>query len=169
MGRPLGAGCYGNALLSRTGFRSSRTVALPAAPMAAFVEPAGAGHRLAGIRYADAPASVREPRCLLLAEIDGLTVGSAHFSHIGSGERLLQAEATVAAFADASPALLLGDLNASIETPELAPLAELDRRVRRRGRRRGPHLDRTAERGSTTCLPAARRSRTVGCCARRAS
>ena len=122
-GATLGAGCYGNALLSRTGFRSSRTVALPAAPMAAFVEPAGAAHRLAGIRYADAPASVREPRCLLLAEIDGLTVGSAHFSHIGSGERLLQAEATVAAFADASPALLLGDLNASIETPELAPLA----------------------------------------------
>ena len=31
---------------------------------------------------------------MLLAEIDGLTVGSAHFSHIGSGERLLQAEAT---------------------------------------------------------------------------
>ena len=118
-----GVGCYGNALLSHTGFRTARTVALPAAPMAAFVEPAGARHRLAGIRYADAPPSVREPRCLLMAEIDGLTVGSTHFSHIGSGERLLQAEATLAAFADASPALLLGDLNAAIETPELAPLA----------------------------------------------
>ena len=168
-GATVGAGCYGNALLSRTGFRASRTVALPAAPMAAFVEPAGAGHRLAGIRYADAPSSVREPRCLLLAETNGLTVGSAHFSHIGSGERLLQAEATVAAFADDSPALLLGDLNAAIESPELAPLAELDRRVRRRARRRGPHLDRQRSDGSTTCSHAARRSRTVACCARRAT
>jgi endonuclease/exonuclease/phosphatase family metal-dependent hydrolase len=122
-GATVGVGCFGNALLSRTGFRTSRTVALPAAPVAAFVEPAGGGHRLAGIRYADAPPSVREPRCLLLAEIDGLTVGSTHFSHIGSGERRLQAEATLAAFADASPALLLGDLNAPIETQELAPLA----------------------------------------------
>jgi endonuclease/exonuclease/phosphatase family metal-dependent hydrolase len=122
-GATLGVGCFGNALLSRTGFRTSRTVALPAALVAAFVEPAGADHRLAGIRYADAPLSVREPRCLLLGDIDGLTVGSTHFSHIGSGERLLQAEATLAAFADASPALLLGDLNAPIEAAELAPLA----------------------------------------------
>jgi endonuclease/exonuclease/phosphatase family metal-dependent hydrolase len=119
----VGVGCFGNALLSRTGFRTSRTVALPAAPAATFVEPAGADHRLAGVQYADAPPSVREPRCLLLAEIDGVKVGSTHFSHIGSGERLLQAQATVAAFADASPALLLGDLNAPIEAPELAPLA----------------------------------------------
>ena len=122
-GSTVGVGCYGNALLSRTGFRASRTVALPAAPLAAFVEPAGAGHRLAGIRYADAPSSVREPRCMLLAETNSLTVGSTHFSHIGSGERLLQAEATLAAFADDSPALLLGDLNAAIESPELVPLA----------------------------------------------
>jgi endonuclease/exonuclease/phosphatase family metal-dependent hydrolase len=122
-GAILGVGSYGNALLSRIGLRASWTVALPAAPVASFVEPAGADHRLAGIRYADAPASVREPRCLLLADIDGLTVGSTHFSHIGSGERLLQAEATLAAFVDASPALLLGDLNAPIESPELAPLA----------------------------------------------
>ena len=123
-GATVGAGCFGNALLSRTGFRTSRTVALPAAPMAAFVEPAGASHRLAGIRYADAPPSIREPRCLLLAEIDGLTVGSTHFSHIGSGERLVQAEAALAAFADISSALLLGDLNAPIEAPELRPLAD---------------------------------------------
>ncbi|HJP71568.1 MAG TPA: endonuclease/exonuclease/phosphatase family protein, partial [Candidatus Limnocylindria bacterium] len=63
----------------------------------------------------------REPRCLLLASVAGLRIGTAHFSHVGSGERLLQAEAGVAAFGDASPALLLGDLNAAIEAPELAP------------------------------------------------
>ena len=122
-GEAVGVGCYGNALLSRTGFRSSRTLALPAASVDALVEPAGADHRLAGVRYADAPPTVREPRSLLLAEVDGLAVGSTHFSHIGSGERLLQARATEAAFADASPALLLGDLNAAIDAPELAPLA----------------------------------------------
>jgi endonuclease/exonuclease/phosphatase family metal-dependent hydrolase len=52
-----------------------------------------------------------------------LRVGTAHFSHIGSGERLLQAEATSAAFADASPALLLGDLNATIDAAELGAFA----------------------------------------------
>lgn len=119
----VGVGCFGNALLSPTGFRASRTVPLPAASGGSFIEPAGADHRLAGIRYADAPAGVREPRCLLLAELDGLTVGTTHFSHIGSGERLLQARATTDAFADASPALLLGDLNAPINAAELEPLA----------------------------------------------
>jgi len=118
-----GVGCFGNALLSGAPIRTSRTVPLPAASADALVEPAGADHPLAGISFADAPANVREPRCLLLAETDGLTVGSTHFSHIGSGERLLQATATEATFGDASPALLLGDLNAAIEAPELQPLA----------------------------------------------
>ena len=119
----VGAGTFGNALLSRAPIRASRVVALPAAPMDAHVEPAGADHPAAGVRYADAPPSIREPRCLLLAEVAAMTVGTAHFSHIGSGERLLQAEAAVAAFGDTSPAVLLGDLNAPIEAPELAPLA----------------------------------------------
>jgi endonuclease/exonuclease/phosphatase family metal-dependent hydrolase len=121
--RLLGVGCYGNAILSRGPIPASRMVALPAAPADALVEPVGAGHPAAGTRYADAPPTIREPRCLLLAELDGLTVGTAHFSHIGSGERRLQAEATVAAFDGAEPAVLLGDLNAPIEAPELAPFA----------------------------------------------
>jgi endonuclease/exonuclease/phosphatase family metal-dependent hydrolase len=115
-----GVGCFGNALLSRRPLRASRTVALPAAPAESLVAPAGSDHPVAGIRFADAPAFIREPRCLLLAELDGLRIGTAHFSHIGSGERRLQAEATFAAFADASLALLLGDLNAPIEADELA-------------------------------------------------
>ena len=122
-GAATGVGCFGNALLSRMRFGTSRTIALPAAPVTAFVEPTGTDHRWAGVRYTDAPASVREPRCLLVADIDGMRFGSTHFSHIGSGERLLQAEATLGAFADASSAVLLGDLNAAIEAPELAPLA----------------------------------------------
>ena len=119
----IGVGCFGNAILSREPIHASRVLALPAAPMDAHVEPPGADHPAAGVRYADAPASIREPRCLLLAEMGGLTFGTAHFSHVGAGERLLQAEATSAAFGDASPALLVGDLNAAIEAPDLGPLA----------------------------------------------
>ena len=123
-GELRGVGCFGNALLSRMPFRTSRALGLPMAGIEALVEPAGARLPEAGLRYADAPSSIREPRCLLLGEVDGLTIGSAHFSHVGSGERLLQAEATAAAFGDRSPALLLGDLNAAIDAPELAPLAD---------------------------------------------
>ena len=119
----LGAGTFGNAILSRPPIVASRVVALPAAPVDAHVEPPGADHPAAGVRYAEAPPSIREPRCLLLAEAGGLAIGTAHFSHVGSGERLLQARAADAAFGDASPALFVGDLNAPIEAPELAPLA----------------------------------------------
>jgi endonuclease/exonuclease/phosphatase family metal-dependent hydrolase len=129
-GAHVGAGTFGNALLSRLPIRDARCVALPHAPTDALVEPADALHPLsgqphpaAGVRYADAPPTIRESRCLLLADLDGLRVGSTHFSHIGSGERLLQAEATVAAFEGAPTSLLLGDLNAAIDAPDLAPLA----------------------------------------------
>lgn len=118
-----GAGCFGNALLSPRPIARSRTLALPMAPADTFVEPPGADHPAAGVRYADAPDHIREPRCLLLAEVAGMTVGTAHFSHVGSRERLLQAEATVAAFDGDASALLMGDLNAAIEAPELAPFA----------------------------------------------
>jgi endonuclease/exonuclease/phosphatase family metal-dependent hydrolase len=121
--RVTGTGCFGNALLSRLPIAGSRAVALPRADAGAWVEPPGTDHPAAGVRYADAPDDIREPRCLLLAEVAGVTVGSTHFSHLGSGERLLQAGATVAAFTGAQPALLLGDLNAPIEAPELAPLS----------------------------------------------
>jgi endonuclease/exonuclease/phosphatase family metal-dependent hydrolase len=119
-----GVGCFGNALLARQSIRDARTVALPAAPMDAVIEPAGSDHPAAGIRYRDAPPSVREPRSLLLADIGGVLIGSTHLSHVGSGERRLQATATHEAFGDAPRALLLGDLNAPIEASELEPLGE---------------------------------------------
>lgn len=117
----VGVGCFGNALLTRDPLVGVRCVALPAAPLDAFVEAPGADHPAAGVRYADAAPTIREPRCLLMGRVGELTVGTAHYSHVGSGERLLQAEATVQAFGDASPALLLGDLNATIEAAELRP------------------------------------------------
>jgi endonuclease/exonuclease/phosphatase family metal-dependent hydrolase len=117
-----GIGTFGNAILSRHPLSSVRCVALPAAPSEELVEAQDSDHPAAGVRWADAPSHLREPRCLLLGELPGLRVGTAHFSHIGSGERLLQAEAAAAAFGN-GPALLLGDLNAAIEAPELAPLS----------------------------------------------
>jgi endonuclease/exonuclease/phosphatase family metal-dependent hydrolase len=119
----VGAGLFGNALLSRVPLDGAAVIALPMAPLVAFVEPPGTDDPAAGITYADAPDTIREPRCLLLASVGGLAVGTAHLSHVGSGERLLQADAMAAAFGDASPAVLLGDLNAAIDAPELAPLA----------------------------------------------
>jgi len=122
-GAVVGAGAFGNALLSRQPTMDARTVALPASSMDAFVEPPGADHPAAGITYADAPAHVREPRCLLLATIDGWRVGTTHLSHVGSGERRLQAEACASAFDDAASSILVGDLNAAIDAPELEPLS----------------------------------------------
>ncbi|HSK93442.1 MAG TPA: endonuclease/exonuclease/phosphatase family protein [Candidatus Angelobacter sp.] len=123
-----GVGAFGNAILTRLPIRDAGCVALPRAPHDAMIEPPEARHALsgephpaAGVRYADAPADIREPRCLLAVDLEGIRVGSTHLSHIGSGERRLQADAVVAALA--APAVLLGDLNAGIEAPELATFA----------------------------------------------
>jgi endonuclease/exonuclease/phosphatase family metal-dependent hydrolase len=119
-----GAGIFGNALLSREPIRDARTVALPGAPSDAFVEPPRTDHPAAGVRYADAPPTIREPRCIVVASVGDWTIGTTHLSHVGSGERLLQAEAAAAAFGPASPAILVGDLNAAVGSSELAPLAD---------------------------------------------
>lgn len=119
-GAVRGAGCFGNAILSRLPIRSSCAIQLPMAPAGDCVEPPGTDHGAAGIRYADAPSSVREPRTLLLAHVDRITVASTHFSHNGAAERALQSSATLAAMGDRGPALLLADLNAPIEAPELS-------------------------------------------------
>jgi endonuclease/exonuclease/phosphatase family metal-dependent hydrolase len=130
-GRPSGAGLFGNALLSRLPLGSVRAVALPMAPSDALVEPRGVDHPLAGLRYADAPPTIREPRCLLLAEArlpdaGSVRIGVTHLAHVGSGERRLQAAACAAAMAEGEPAasVLAGDLNAAMEADELAPLRD---------------------------------------------
>lgn len=122
-GSVTGAGCFGNAILSRLPVASSRALMLPMAAVDAYVEPPGADHPAAGVRYIDAPDTIREPRALVLVGVAGLTVGSVHLSHIGAAERELQVASTLAAFGEGGPALLLGDLNASIESPELGALS----------------------------------------------
>lgn len=128
-GEVRGAGLFGNAILSRLPIESARTVALPAAAIDALVEPEGVDHPAAGVRYAEAPTTIREPRCLLVAEVrlsDGrtLSVGSAHLSHIGSGERRLQAELLWETFDGIGLGILGGDLNAPMSAAELEPLVE---------------------------------------------
>jgi endonuclease/exonuclease/phosphatase family metal-dependent hydrolase len=123
-GRVSGSGQFGNALLSRLEIGPTRMLALPTAPEAALIEPSGADHPLAGVRYLDAPPDIREPRCLLSGELGRLTVGVTHLSHIGSAERALQAAAVDGALRGNGPSVVLGDLNAPIESDELAVLRD---------------------------------------------
>jgi len=118
-GAVRGSGLFGNAVLSRFPIGSSRAIRLPMAPADAYVEPPGSRRPAAGVRYADAPAGTREPRTLLVVETASLTVATTHLSHRGAAERKLQAEATVAALGESAAAIVLGDLNAAIDAPEL--------------------------------------------------
>ena len=124
----IGAAFWGNAILSRLPIRSSHTVALPTAGDQDLVEPVESALELAGVRYADAPVGVRELRCLLHCELerDGepLHAASTHLTHIGSSQRGSQAEALAATLGGLpGPLVLLGDLNAPIEAPELEPVS----------------------------------------------
>jgi endonuclease/exonuclease/phosphatase family metal-dependent hydrolase len=122
-GMVTGSGCFGNAVLSRLPISSWRATMLPAAAAEALIEPAGSSAEGAGLRYRDAPEWFREPRTLLLTDVAGITFVSTHLSHRGSGERALQAAATVDSVAGSPAAVVLADLNAPIEAPELAAFA----------------------------------------------
>lgn len=115
-----GAGLFGNALLAHDPLVDARVVALPRADDAALIEAEDADHRWAGVTWGEAPPSTREPRCALLATVDGLRIASTHFSHVGSGERGLQAGALANAGAD----LVLGDLNSPLDQPAMAPFSD---------------------------------------------
>ena len=118
-----GSGCFGNAVLSRLPISSWRATMLPAAPADALIEPAGSSAEGAGVRYRDAPDWIREPRTLLVTEVADIAFASTHLSHRGSGERALQAAAVVESVGASSAAVVLADLNAPIEAPELAAFA----------------------------------------------
>jgi len=125
--RVAGSYLWGNAILTRHAIRSSRTIALPVGADDDVVEPVESGHPLAGIRFADAEPGAREPRCALVCEVDlaggPVTILSTHLTHVGSGQRALQAAELAAVIAACvGPFALLGDLNAPIDDPALAPL-----------------------------------------------
>lgn len=122
-GRVTGAGLFGNALLARGPLADPALLALPRAPDDALVEPAGSRREGSGLTYRDVRATIRESRCAILAtvatDVGPLRVASAHFSHVGSGERGLQARALAASDAE----LVLADMNAAVDDPELEPFA----------------------------------------------
>lgn len=118
-GGAVGGGRFGNALLAGGPLDDPLVVPLPRAAETSAIEPAGADRPWAGVTWADAPPTTREPRCAVLATFAGVRVATAHLSHVGSGERLLQARALAATGAE----IVLGDLNSPIDGPELAPFA----------------------------------------------
>jgi endonuclease/exonuclease/phosphatase family metal-dependent hydrolase len=92
------------------------------------VEPSDSDRPLAGVTFADAPYGAREPRCVVGGRLetdgDGATVFSTHLTYAGTAQRHAQAEAVARlARAVTGPVVVLADLNARIEAPEVVPLA----------------------------------------------
>lgn len=128
-GRAVGTATWGNCLLTREPIRDGFTLDLPVGADDDLVEPAESGLPLAGVRFADAPYGTREPRCAVggTVTLDGgveATIVSTHFAYAGGAQRALQAR-TLAGLAEdhERPLVLLGDLNAAIDAPELRSLA----------------------------------------------
>jgi endonuclease/exonuclease/phosphatase family metal-dependent hydrolase len=130
-GRAVGSATWGNALLTREPIEDGFTIGLPVGAEHDLVEPVGSDQPLAGIRFADAPYGTAEPRCAVggTAAGDGsaVTVISTHLAYAGAGQRAIQAEALAVMLDDRDardrPVVLLGDLNATIGSPELGKLA----------------------------------------------
>ncbi len=127
-GRVSGTALWGNALLTRLPIVSSWAAELPRAADDDLVEPADVTHPLAGVRYADAPTGSREPRCVLRVTVEA-TGGpvhalSTHFTHVGADQRRAQAAFVAGIATDLGGRLIVaGDLNATIDSPALEPLA----------------------------------------------
>jgi endonuclease/exonuclease/phosphatase family metal-dependent hydrolase len=126
--RTLGSAMWGNAVLSREPLADGFAVGLPRASDEDLVEPAGADHDLAGVRYGDAESGHREPRCVVggvAGGTGGIGVATTHLTYMGREQRRRQAEAvraTVERFG--GPFVLTGDVNAPLDAPELAGLAD---------------------------------------------
>jgi endonuclease/exonuclease/phosphatase family metal-dependent hydrolase len=124
-GRAIGMAGWGNAILTRTPLAGGFAVGLPRATDDDVVEPAGADHPLAGVRYGDAEPGHREPRTLVGGTLDGIAVATAHLTYIGREQRGRQADAVrLALDALAGPAILTGDFNAPLSAAELAPFRD---------------------------------------------
>lgn len=93
---------YGNAVLTRLPRPAERPVAVHALPF----------------------RGRAEPRCLLLVELEALTVGCMHLQHDDADARARQVTAVLAALPPDRPVVLAGDFNADPDQPELAALRE---------------------------------------------
>lgn len=122
-GRAIGAATWGNAILTRDPLDSGFAVGLPRAGDDDLVEPPGADHAFAGVRYGDAEPGHREPRCVIGGTLSGIGVATTHLTYIGREQRRAQAEAVRAAVRRFDgPLVLTGDVNAALGSSELAPL-----------------------------------------------
>jgi endonuclease/exonuclease/phosphatase family metal-dependent hydrolase len=128
-GRSIGSASWGNAILSRAPLRDGFVTGLPRAADDDLLEPPGANHALAGVRYGDADPGHREPRCAVggrLPTSDGseIAVATAHLTYIGRRQRQDQATALARLAVDlGEPLIVSGDLNAPLDATELTPLA----------------------------------------------
>lgn len=131
-GRAIGSATWGNALLTREPVRAGFASGLPPGHDDDLVEPAGSDRPLAGVTFADAPYGTREPRCVVGGRIDHggreVDVLTTHLTYAGTGQRRAQADELARLAREArGPVVVLGDLNAPVDAPELATLtATLD-------------------------------------------
>lgn len=128
--RTIGAAMWGDAILTPAPLRDAFVRGLPRAADDDLIEPAGADHPAAGVRYADADPGHREPRCVIggVADDPAVRIATTHLTYIGREQRAGQA-AAARAFADvapdaAAPLVLTGDFNAPIDAPELERVRE---------------------------------------------
>ena len=122
-GAAIGAAMWGNAVLSREALSDGFARGLPRAADDDLVEPAGADHALAGVRYGDAEPGHREARCALGGTLHGIRFLTAHLTYIGRDGRRRQVEALAALAAEsAGPIVLTGDFNAPVDAAEMAPI-----------------------------------------------
>jgi endonuclease/exonuclease/phosphatase family metal-dependent hydrolase len=124
-GRAIGTAMWGNAILSRLALDDGFAIELPRAADDDLVEPAGADHPLAGVRYGDTEAGHREMRCAVGGVLAGVGVATTHLTYIGHDQRRRQVEA-LRSIADeiARPLVLTGDLNAPLDARELVALGD---------------------------------------------
>jgi endonuclease/exonuclease/phosphatase family metal-dependent hydrolase len=124
-GRTIGGAMWGNAVLSRDPLLDGFALGLPRAADDDLVEPTGAGHPLAGLRYGDTEPGHREPRCVIGGVADGVGLATTHLSYMGRDQRRRQADAVRAAVERfAGPVIVTGDFNAPLDAPELAAIGE---------------------------------------------
>jgi endonuclease/exonuclease/phosphatase family metal-dependent hydrolase len=129
-GRSIGAASWGNAVLSRERIHDGFATGLPRGGHDELVEPSGAGHPLAGVRYADAAPGHREARCAVGGRVTvpgggpNLGVVTSHLTYVGRRQRQAQVMALARlASALGEPVVVTGDFNAPLDAAELAPIA----------------------------------------------
>jgi len=128
-GRSIGAASWGNAVLSREPIRDGFATGLPRGGDDDLVEPIGADHPLAGVRYADTSPGHREGRCAVGGRVTvpggGPDVGvvTSHLTYVGRQQRQKQVMALAGlATGLGERVVVTGDFNAPLDAAELAPI-----------------------------------------------